>query len=64
MLINYDELQNEKFVQNDKNRCFYCREELSEKLIATANQLGIEVIVDGTHTVSYTNLTLPTILLV
>ena len=49
MLINYDELQNEKFVQNDKNRCFYCREELSEKLIATANQLGIEVIVDGTH---------------
>ncbi len=49
MLINYDELQNKKFVQNDKNRCFYCREELSEKLIATANQLGIEVIVDGTH---------------
>ena len=49
MLISYDELQNEEFVQNDKNRCFYCREELSEKLIATANQLEIEVIVDGTH---------------
>ena len=49
MLINYDELQNEKFVQNDKNRCFYCRDELSEKLTTTANQLGIEIIVDGTH---------------
>tara|TARA_B100001750_G_scaffold118056_1_gene93629 strand:- start:964 stop:1755 length:792 start_codon:yes stop_codon:yes gene_type:complete len=49
ILISYDELQNENFVQNDKNRCFYCRDELSEKLTTTANQLGIEIIVDGTH---------------
>ena len=49
ILISYDELQNENFVQNDKNRCFYCRDELAEKLTTTANQLGIEIIVDGTH---------------
>ena len=49
VLISYDELQNEDFVRNDNNRCFYCRDELSEKLLATSKQLGIDVIVDGTH---------------
>ena len=50
VVITYDELENENFVQNDKNRCFYCRDELSEKLIAVSKRLGIDVIVDGTHT--------------
>ena len=50
VLISYDELQNEDFVRNDNNRCFYCRDELSEKLLVTSKQLGIDVIVDGTHT--------------
>ena len=50
ILISYDELQNENFVRNDKNRCFYCRDELSEKLLATSKKLGSDVIVDGTHT--------------
>ena len=45
-----DELENENFVKNDKNRCFYCRDELSEKLLILSKQLGTEVIVDGTHT--------------
>jgi len=49
ILISYDELQNENFVQNDKNRCFYCRDELSEKLLETSKKLGSDVIVDGTH---------------
>ena len=49
VIINYDELENENFVKNDKNRCYYCRDELSEKLLATSKQLGTEVIVDGTH---------------
>ena len=49
VLISYDELQNEDFVRNDNNRCFYCRDELSEKLLVTSKQLGIDVIVDGTH---------------
>ena len=50
MIISYDELDNENFVKNDKNRCFYCRDELSEKLLILSKQLGTEVIVDGTHT--------------
>ena len=49
IIINYDELQNENFVRNDKNRCFYCRDELSDKLLSTSKQLGCDVIVDGTH---------------
>ena len=49
VVITYDELENENFVKNDKNRCFYCRDELSEKLLAVSKQLGTKVIVDGTH---------------
>jgi uncharacterized protein len=49
MTISYDELQNENFVRNNKNRCFYCRDELSDKLLAISKQLGSDVIVDGTH---------------
>ena len=63
-IIEYSELDNENFVRNDEKRCFYCRDELSDKLIETANSLGISTIVDGTQsddTVSYTHLTLPTI---
>ena len=50
VVITYNELENENFVKNDRNRCYYCRGELSEKLIQTANQFQIETIVDGTHT--------------
>ena len=49
IIINYNELENESFVKNDNNRCFYCRDELSLKLIETAKQLEVSVIVDGTH---------------
>ena len=49
IIINYNELENENFVQNDNNRCFYCRDELSVKLIETAKQFQLDVIVDGTH---------------
>ena len=50
IIINYNELENENFVKNDNNRCFYCRDELSEKLIETAKQFQLDVILDGTHT--------------
>ena len=49
IIINYNELENPNFVKNDSNRCFYCRDELSEKLIQTAKQFQVDVIVDGTH---------------
>lgn len=49
LVINYDELQNENFVKNDKNRCFYCRTELFEHLIEIAKEEKTKVIVDGTN---------------
>ncbi|HSA98615.1 MAG TPA: ATP-dependent sacrificial sulfur transferase LarE [Candidatus Nitrosotenuis sp.] len=49
LVISYSELQNEDFVRNDKNRCFYCRSELSEHLIGVAKKEGIACIVDGTN---------------
>ena len=48
-LIEYSELENENFVQNDNKRCFYCRNELSEELIKLSKSLGIKTIVDGTQ---------------
>lgn len=49
IIINYNELENENFVLNDKNRCFYCRDELAKKLKDLAMKLGVETIVDGTQ---------------
>jgi uncharacterized protein len=49
IIIEYDELQNEDFIKNDKNRCFHCRSELSEHLIRIARKENISLIVDGTN---------------
>ena len=48
-IIEYSELENENFVKNDEKRCFYCRDELSKRLIEKSNSLGIKTIVDGTQ---------------
>ena len=47
--ITYNELDNDNFVKNDKKRCFYCRDELSQKLLEFAGSLKIQTIVDGTQ---------------
>jgi pyridinium-3,5-biscarboxylic acid mononucleotide sulfurtransferase len=47
IIINYNELENENFSRNDNNRCFYCREELSSRLIQLGKKLNIQTIVDG-----------------
>ena len=49
IVIEYDELDNESFVKNDSNRCFYCRSELSEHLLETAKEFESDIIVDGTN---------------
>jgi uncharacterized protein len=49
VITEYDELENPDFVKNDKNRCFYCRMELSEHLKQIANKENIDLIVDGTN---------------
>jgi len=48
-IIEYSELDNENFVRNDERRCFYCRNELSTKLLEFSNSFNIETIVDGTQ---------------
>ena len=48
-IIEYSELDNENFVKNDEKRCFYCRDELSNKLLETAHSLEINTVVDGTQ---------------
>ncbi len=47
--LEYDELENEEFVQNDSKRCFYCRQELGTHLLELAQKHGIEFVVDGTN---------------
>jgi len=49
IVIEYNELDNESFVKNDNNRCFYCRSELSEHLLEIAKEFGSDMIVDGTN---------------
>ena len=49
IVIEYNELDNESFVKNDNNRCFYCRSELSEHLLEIAKEFGSDIIVDGTN---------------
>lgn len=49
ILINYDELENEKFVINDQSRCFHCRAELAEHLLDIAKENNIQTVVDGTN---------------
>jgi uncharacterized protein len=49
VIIEYDELENEDFVRNDKNRCFHCRTELSEHLLKIAQEKKFELVLDGTN---------------
>lgn len=49
IIIDYNELENENFVSNDKNRCFYCRTELAKHLNEYAKRYDAKVIVDGTN---------------
>src|SRR5574341_2625571 len=49
IITEYNELENPDFVKNDKNRCFYCRMELSEHLKQIADKENIDLIVDGTN---------------
>ena len=49
IVIEYNELDNESFVKNDNNRCFYCRSELSEHLLELAKKFESDMIIDGTN---------------
>ena len=49
IVLQYNELENPDFVKNDKNRCFYCRAELSEHLQEISKKENANLIVDGTN---------------
>ncbi len=49
VVTEYNELENPNFVKNDKNRCFYCRTQLSVRLVELSKNWGINTIVDGTN---------------
>ena len=49
LFLDYNELENEEFTKNDSNRCFHCRMELGDHLIALSKKHDIQVIVDGTN---------------
>ncbi len=48
-IIKYNELENQDFVKNDSSRCFHCRNELADNLIALASQEDFKLIVDGSN---------------
>ncbi len=47
--IGTNEIENDKYVANSRNRCFYCKEELYTKLRAVARDREIPYILDGTN---------------
>jgi uncharacterized protein len=49
IIIEYNELEDENFVKNDVNRCYYCRKSLGENIKTFTKKYQITDVVDGTH---------------
>lgn len=49
LVIETDQLTHPQFVQNDANRCYYCKDDLYSRLVPLAQQLGYQTVVDGTN---------------
>ena len=47
--IQYDELEDERFVRNDRDRCGHCRTQLGGRLLSLAAEQGYAAVVDGTN---------------
>ncbi|NVM00968.1 MAG: ATP-dependent sacrificial sulfur transferase LarE [Candidatus Helarchaeota archaeon] len=48
-VIDVDVLSNEKFVENPPDRCYYCKIEILNKILAVAKEESLELIIDGTN---------------
>lgn len=48
-IVESEELQIDGFSHNPKNRCYLCKHELFEKIIALANENGIQYVVEGSN---------------
>ena len=49
IIINTEEAENENYLKNPANRCYYCKNELYSKLKELPKQLGIKNILNGTN---------------
>lgn len=49
LVINTGEFKNNKFVNNQKDRCFFCKQELFLRLKNISGRLGLKYILDGTN---------------
>ncbi len=49
VIVRTDELQNPNYAANPDDRCYYCKDTLYRELGALAEDLGLEVILDGTQ---------------
>ena len=49
VVINTNELDEEKFVSNPPERCYYCKKELFSKLFELAEQYGLNYVIDGSN---------------
>lgn len=48
-LIRTDEFADSKYIRNDGTRCYYCKDELYEKITALLPELGIDTICSGAN---------------
>jgi len=49
IILKTNELSDENFVRNPKNRCYYCKKELLDGLHDLAEKLGFEAVFEGTN---------------
>jgi uncharacterized protein len=48
-IIETEELENPKYQENSYNRCYFCKQELFEKLNSLASNLGVNFVLDGSN---------------
>jgi uncharacterized protein len=48
-IIQINELEDENFVSNPENRCYYCKKGLAKELQKIALKIGADIIVEGTN---------------
>ncbi len=49
IIIDTDELEIKEFMNNQKNRCYFCKKELFLKLISVKNEYKFDFVADGTN---------------
>ena len=48
-IINTQEMEDENYVKNDINRCFFCKDELYGKLVELSDELDFDWVLNGSN---------------